>query len=228
MSTRPSGVRARLVRAALAIVAVVMGVVALGNLAHRVIWPLPAPDPQTFPRPGDRLVSRSEGFTQTIEAIGADGRVASELVLAPGAVGPPKHFHEGFTEVFEVREGTLVLELGDAERHIGPGETVSIPPGVPHRPHNPGATPVVVTGSSIMPLTFAACLPQLYAIVDGAPAAEGRAMPLQLAVQDAICDTHLAELPRPVSRAMVVVLGPVARALGYRNYYPELSLHPQG
>lgn len=226
MSTEARSTRARLLRPALVLLAVATSAVALANLAHRVIWPFPPPDPATFPRPGDRLVSRSEGFAQNILAIDAQGRVESELVLAPGAAGPPKHFHEGFTEVFEVREGTLVLELGDETRRLGPGERVSIPPGTPHRPHNPGTTPVVVAGSSHMPLGFAACLPQIYAIVDGAAAAKGRVMPLQLSVQDPICDTHLADMPRPIARALRVFVGPLARVLGYRNYYPELSLHP--
>lgn len=226
MSTSPTRGRARVLRFAVVCLAVATAATALANLAHRVIWPLPPPDPATFPRPGDRLVSRSEGFAQTIVSVGADGRIASELVLAPGAAGPPKHWHEGFTEIFEVREGTLVIEIGDETRRLGPGERVSIPPGTPHRPHNPGATPVIVVGDSVMPLTFAACLPQIYAIMDGVPAAKGRGMPLQLSVQDAICDTHLADMPRPVAWALPLLLGPVARVAGYRNYYPELSLHP--
>lgn len=227
MSTSPARGRARFLRAALFVFAGAASALALANFAHRVVWPLPPPDPATFPRVGDRLVSPSEGFAQTIVGVSADGLIDSELVLAPGAPGPPKHFHTGFTELFEVREGTLVLEIGDETRRVGPGERVSIPPGTPHRPHNPGTTPVVVTGSAVMPLTFAACLPQIYAIVDHAPAAKGRSMVLQLSVQDPICDTHLADMPRPVARALPVVLGPIARALGYRNYYPELSLHPK-
>ena len=119
-----------------------------------------------------------------------------------------------------------MLELGNETRRLGPGERVSIPPGTPHRPHNPGPVPVVVAGNSLMPLSFAACLPQIYGIVDGVPAARGRNMPMQLSVQDPICDTHLAALPRPIALALPVVVGPFARVFGYRNYYPELSLHP--
>ena len=47
-----------------------------GNLCHRVLAPLPAPDPATFPRAGDRMVSVAEGVVQEVHDV-VDGWIAS-------------------------------------------------------------------------------------------------------------------------------------------------------
>ncbi|MBK80550.1 MAG: hypothetical protein CMQ43_06495 [Gammaproteobacteria bacterium] len=39
---------------------------AMGTLLHRVVLPLPPPDPDIFPRVGDVLASRVEGFSQRV------------------------------------------------------------------------------------------------------------------------------------------------------------------
>ncbi|USQ80649.1 cupin domain-containing protein [Ornithinimicrobium faecis] len=47
---------------------------------------------------------------------------------------PPKHSHPQQSEEFTVREGELTVELGtDPTRVFQAGETVTVPPGTPHR-----------------------------------------------------------------------------------------------
>ena len=75
----------------------------LGNLWHRVLAPLPAPDPATFPRAGDRMVSVAEGVVQEVRAV-VDGWIVATSTLAPGAKGPPAHVHERFAETFTPAE----------------------------------------------------------------------------------------------------------------------------
>lgn len=193
---------------------------------HLVAFPMPPPDPRTFPRAGDRFASRVEGFSQEILGVDEDGRVAMRLVIAPGAGGPPRHRHDAFTERFTVKEGTLTLEVDGRVIDIAAGQSHEIPAGVPHRPFNPGSTPVVVEGEGAMPVGFAACLVQIYKIMDGEPEARGRSMALQTAVHDARCDTHLDAVPPGAEQAMKLLVGPWARVAGYRAWYPELSLHP--
>jgi len=43
------------------------------------------------------------------------------------------HFHKNKDEVFYVTSGRILLELGDGERVMGPGDHHHIPPGVEHR-----------------------------------------------------------------------------------------------
>jgi mannose-6-phosphate isomerase-like protein (cupin superfamily) len=194
-------------------------------LVHRVIAPMGAPDPRSFPRAGDRFSSAREGIEQEILRVDERGWVLSRLTFAPGAAGPPKHHHRSFAERFTVREGTLSIELGSRVLQVPAGQRIEIAAGVAHRPFNPGTTPVIVEGDSVMPITFAACLVQLYKIMDEHPDARGRSMLLQMSVRDPSCDTHVEAMPAAVERALELVIAPWARLAGYRNDYPALALH---
>ena len=199
----------------------------VGNLLHHVVFPPPPPDPATFPRAGDEFGSVYEGFHQRIVDV-VDGQVIAELTLAPGAVGPPLHYHRGFAEEFVVQKGTLHLELADGVLTLGPGESYRVEPGVAHRPFNPGSEQVVLASEEpLFPQSFAACLAQIYPRLDAANGVSFSFI-LQLSVIDPICDTHPAGAPRPVLAAINLLLAPAARALGYTNYDPGLALHPPG
>ncbi len=84
---------------------------------------------------------------------------------------------------------------------------------------------VVASEEPAIPITFAACLVQLYALMDSEVPMTEMDMALQMSVIDPICDTHIADMPAPLWVTLKVVLAPAARLLGYRNYYPELALH---
>jgi hypothetical protein len=83
---------------------------------------------------------------------------------------------------------------------------------------------VVASNEPIMPQSFAACLAQLYPLLDAHGTAPMHLL-LQMSVIDPICDNSLAAIPRPVEAATAMLLAPAARLLGYRNYYPERALH---
>jgi mannose-6-phosphate isomerase-like protein (cupin superfamily) len=217
---RPRGRRALLLFAGL--LTLYLGV---GHFLHRVVFPLPAPDPATFPVAGDRYASTREGFASEVTAVTADGWITSRLTIRPGAAGPPRHLHHTFDETFVVEQGVLTLDVGDATRTIRTGDTVRIAAGTPHRPHNPsGDTVVVASDVPVMPQSFAACLQQLYPVLDAK--GDGPALLLQMSVIDPICDTHLADVPAPVMRLLSFLVAPIARVVGYRNYYPERAAHP--
>jgi mannose-6-phosphate isomerase-like protein (cupin superfamily) len=197
----------------------------VGNLWHRVLSPLPAPDPATFPRAGDRFGSAAEGLEQAIDRI-EGGMVFATVVLAPGAAGPPMHTHDGFSETYTVQEGTLSVQLVDRVVQVSPGEQFTVPAGVAHRPFNATQDRVVLGGgdSPIFPVSFAAALVQLYRLMD-TRGTHPLTMMLQLSVNDPIADTHLAAMPRAMEPVLRILLAPAARLLGYRNYYPEWALH---
>lgn len=196
----------------------------VGNTLHHGVFRMPPPDPATYPRPGDEFGSVWEGFHIRVTGE-SNGYLAMELEIAPGAVGPPRHYHRGFPEEFVVREGTLHIELADGVVTVGPGERHLVEPYTVHRPFNPGSERVVVaTEDPFIPQYFAACLAQIYPLLD-AGNGPSAALILQMSVMDPICDTHLADVPGPVLAGMNLVLAPVARILGYRNYDPERALH---
>ena len=218
----PGGMFGRIVATTLVLV---FGYLAIGNLLHRVLFPQPVPNPASYPVVGDVLVSRVEGFVQTVTGIEGDWLI-SELVIEPNALGPPLHYHKSFAERFSVVEGTLHVLVDGEVKKIRSGESILVPAGVPHQPFNPTTERVVVASEDpSIPITFAACLVQLYAMMDAEEPISGLGMALQMSVIDPICDTHLAEVPAPMEGLFKVVLAPIARLLGYRNYYPEDALH---
>jgi quercetin dioxygenase-like cupin family protein len=51
--------------------------------------------------------------------------------------GPPLHYHNSFSEKFEVIDGTLYLQTGQKKITLKKGESIVIPRGVPHKFYNP-------------------------------------------------------------------------------------------
>jgi mannose-6-phosphate isomerase-like protein (cupin superfamily) len=57
-------------------------------------------------------------------------------VVERGWIGPPFHKHPYATETFAVEEGELELNVDGQLHRVGAGESLSIPPGVPHTLRN--------------------------------------------------------------------------------------------
>ncbi|MBL9119948.1 MAG: cupin domain-containing protein [Phycisphaerae bacterium] len=75
------------------------------------------------------------GDHQTIRLTGADTDGALTVIeesFDPG-VGVPLHYHEREEETFNVLEGEVAYELNGHRTVAGPGTTVFVPRGVPHR-----------------------------------------------------------------------------------------------
>lgn len=84
--------------------------------------------------------------TESVEIVPvAEGEDAFlvEATYAPGKP-PPKHFHPGQDEHFEVLAGTVAVKIDDAERTYGASEEIDIPRGTVHTFWNPGAGPARV------------------------------------------------------------------------------------
>lgn len=217
---------ARALRAGRWLLAAAVAYVVIGNAFHHWFLPLPDPDPATFPRAGDTFGSTVEGFEQRITGV-VDDWVVGELVIAPGAPGPPIHYHREFAEEFTVREGILHLELPEGIVRVREGETFRIEPYTPHRPFNPGSERAVVASEDpFMPQSFAACLVQLYPLLDDA-GGPSLTLLLRMSIADPICDTH-PDIPRPVLAGVNLLMAPAARLLGHTNYDASRSLHPPG
>ncbi len=94
-------------------------------------------------QPGDTLhLTVSEWLV--IKTSTAD-LLAMEAHYGPGAKPPPAHHHPAQEERFSGINGTVRARIDGVERTIGPGETVTIPPGANHSFWNPGGEEAVLT-----------------------------------------------------------------------------------
>jgi mannose-6-phosphate isomerase-like protein (cupin superfamily) len=77
---------------------------------------------------------------ETVEVV-RDESSADVLVLnaqwAPGESAPPPHYHPNQAEHFEVRSGTLRVEVDGAQRDLRTGEALDVPRRTAHRMWNP-------------------------------------------------------------------------------------------
>ena len=64
--------------------------------------------------------------------------------IPAGSEGPPKHKHILQSEIFEVLEGTLIVEAGNQKRTLKPGQKMTIPANTIHTYTTPHDAPVKV------------------------------------------------------------------------------------
>ena len=196
----------------------------LGIVISDYVLPPEKTDLSEYFRPGDKLVSKVEGFDQTVLAV-KDGWLHTRLEVAPYAPGPPEHFHEAFEESFTVKSGTVSILINGEKRTLKAGETITVPPMTRHKPFNEtGETAVIESeNTNTLPVQFGYILSQLYGFMDGLPNGPNTPqMLMQLSVYGNDADSWIADgPPLAVQKAMRVVMAPTARLLGYKNYYKE-------
>lgn len=91
-------------------------------------------DEARFHTAAEGIENGAFGLPRTIRVRAADNGGAIGMwteTVEPGA-GPPPHVHSRETEIFEIVEGTFRFRCGEAERDVGPGDIVVLPPDVPH------------------------------------------------------------------------------------------------
>ena len=205
--------------------AIIVGYFAIGIFLSEVVFPIEKVDYSTYFLPGDRFISYSEGFHQTILATN-DGWVHLRLDAEPSAPGPPLHIHENFEETFYVNTGVLSILVNGEKKVLNAGESFTVPRMTAHKPFNETTGTVVVVSdqdTKTMPAQFAYFLSQIYPLVDKF---NGKPSPISVIMQFAVwgsdTDSYLAEGPPvAVQKVMRVLLRPTARLLGYKYYYPE-------
>jgi mannose-6-phosphate isomerase-like protein (cupin superfamily) len=197
----------------------------VGPLLDRVVFPVPEPGLEYVPQAGQVFHSESEGFTQRIIRR-ESGLIWSELTLHPRAPGPPPHVHTGFAERFRVARGTVAVRVGAEVVRLSAGDEYLVAPGRVHQPFNPTDEEAIVAGpltpEYALPERFGIFLSQAYGFFDAAP--ENRVAPralLQMSRFSPAYDSWLGGPPVGLQRATFWVIGPIARLLGYRTYYPE-------
>lgn len=83
--------------------------------------------------------------TESVE-VRAVSREALEVEAVYGASGspPPRHFHPGQDEHFEVLAGTIRVRVDGEERELADGDQIDIARGRVHQMWNPGSEPARV------------------------------------------------------------------------------------
>jgi len=87
---------------------------------------------------GDTLTMPDGTSFSIIESAADSGgkRIEFEITMAPGAMGPPKHFHPRQDESWKVIEGELSVFVEDGWRTLAEGDSLSIPPNTVHTLRN--------------------------------------------------------------------------------------------
>ena len=155
-----------------------------------------------------------------------EGRATAELTALVGARVVGEHLHPALVERFTVLEGELTLKLDGQTSVLGEGESAVIEAGVWHdwwnaADRNARARVEITPGER-----FAHMIETLYGLARlGHTNASGMPPPLQLALVGREFGDVIVfrSPPRAIQRAVFGALAPVARLLGYRATYPQLS-----
>jgi len=148
--------------------------------------------------------------------------LAFDDVVGPGNPGPPRHYHPGQDEWFEVRCGRVRFTLAEEERELGPGEKAFVPRGVAHTFQVVGDEEACLLTEFRPAGDVEGWLESVFALAgEGKVRADGAPKPLAIAV---LAHAHrndfvLAGPPRVLQRILLAVVAPVARALGNRAAY---------
>ena len=164
-------------------------------------------------------------FRETARDTGGE-LMSGELVVSPRG-GNPLHVHPRQEEHFKAISGALGVQIGDERRSLGEGEEATVPPGVPHRWWNDADEEAHVLVELRPALNTEIFFETLYGLArDGKTDENGLPNLLQQAVTlNGVNkgEIYLAWPPVPVQKALLAVLAPVGRLLGYKDHYPKYS-----
>jgi mannose-6-phosphate isomerase-like protein (cupin superfamily) len=132
----------------------------------------------------------------------------------------PAHVHPKQESGADVISGSLTFEVNGTRSRVGPGESISIPANTPHRFWNEDGEDAHAIQFFKPALDIASFFETFFALAQqGKLDSKGMPRPLQLAVLVPEFEDELRPLspPWPLLKALTTVLGPLARARGYRG-----------
>ena len=148
--------------------------------------------------------------------------VLLEALIEPDGFVAAAHVHPFQTEVFEVLEGTVEFKKGGKVVVAGPGETVVVEPGAPHRFRNAGDSTARFRCEVRPALQFEQLIETMFALAsDGKTNRKGMPNPLRLAVvaRNHFDDVRLPFPPDWMQRVGLSLAAPLGRLLGYGPTY---------
>jgi len=185
---------------------------------YDLLFPLRIPSLVNYFHPGQTFIGKSEGLTQKVIRQ-EGGRVYCELIVSPGAAGPPEHLHLHFTESGILSKGTLRVKLNDHFIHCKEGDRLLLPANQFHTFCNESETEVVIVPGDneldYMPVEFMYGLTQVYPFMDSDSKWKGLHLLMKLSLLGDQFDSYIAGPPVPMQKLIRRVLRPYARVLGY-------------
>jgi mannose-6-phosphate isomerase-like protein (cupin superfamily) len=167
-----------------------------------------------------RLQNRHTGEVLEIWRERSDGEMVLRLrgTLPPRREGPPLHIHHIEDEEGLVTAGTLSAEVDGQRLTFGPGETVRLPHGIPHRWWNDGDELLGFEGSARPAVDLDRYLEAVFEVINAGPPNRPPLFYLaHLALRHQRTQTVLV-MPRAIQAVMFRVLVAVGSLLGrYRG-----------
>jgi quercetin dioxygenase-like cupin family protein len=171
------------------------------------------------------LTLEQQGETIVFFADPAAPRCEFEVRLAPGADGPPPHYHLGQDESFEVVSGVFHATLDGTEHRLVAGERLTVRSGVVHTFRNGLADrPLVLRGVMEPPLNFQWALSEMAgaAIRSGGSWKHLSLLDAGWVMYQVRGEYYAAGIPRPVHHLITGLLAVVARLTGrHRSMTPR-------
>jgi quercetin dioxygenase-like cupin family protein len=169
---------------------------------------------------GDTLTMPDGTSFRIVKSTAESGgeRVEFEVTMAPGAMGPPKHFHPCQDEGWKVLEGELSALVDGEWRTLAEGESLSIPPNTVHTLRNRSSQRVRFRDSHEPALDFQDYIEALHRQA-AAGKLTARMTPSTLIHGAMVLRQHrTTQLSASrAQRAAETLLSLVGRALGYRT-----------
>ena len=176
-------------------------------------------------RTGDTIENPITGERLTFikTASDTDGEVTVvEVTVRPDGFVAAAHVHPKQTEIFRVVSGRMGAKLGRKKLEAGPGEVLTIEPGVAHKFWNVGEEDLVFVAEVRPSLEWESLIETMFSLAaDGKTSKKGMPNPFRLAV---IANAHfdvvqLPVIPAWVQKAALAMGAPLGRALGYAPTY---------
>jgi quercetin dioxygenase-like cupin family protein len=169
------------------------------------------------PRTGQRMI-----FRQTARETGG-AFLQIETINPPHGAPEPEHVHVVQESRAEVLSGTLYFSVRGEVRAVRAGETIVITQGAPHRFWNEGEIDAHAIQEFRPALRTDAFFESFFGMArDGKQNEKGMPSLLQLAVMVPAFGDEMRPTSPPWTLLRIVgwLLGPIARARGYRSTYP--------
>jgi quercetin dioxygenase-like cupin family protein len=147
-----------------------------------------------------------------------------DFAVRPQGMLPVRHLHPRQEEIFEMKAGTLKVEVNGQIHQLQAGERLSIPKGAPHQWWNEGNEAAQLTVTFTPALNTETFLEQFFGLCNsGKSSADGTPHFLQLMTMVNAYELYVAGPPLFIQKLMGVVVGGIARLAGLKKFYPEFS-----
>jgi quercetin dioxygenase-like cupin family protein len=141
-----------------------------------------------------------------------------ETTNPPGGGVEPVHVHPRQESRAEVVSGSLCFVVDGEERRLGPGDSITIPAGVPHNFRNDGDEEAVAVQEFRPALRTRQFFETYFGLAErGELDDKGMPSPLRLAVLGPAFanEIRVTKPPWALQRVAYALLGPIARLRGY-------------